>query len=76
MAHTHTYVELKVSGSAYDEIAAKLRAADYGHVFGKDGEIDMVGIALTRDGTTAKPKVVATFCPRCNFPGPDWHGDR
>lgn len=46
---THTYVELEVSAAAYDEIAGKLRAADYGHVFGSDGEIDMHGIALTRD---------------------------
>ena len=47
-SHTYTYVELEVSASAYDEIAQKLRAADYGHVFGKRGEIDMAGIALTR----------------------------
>lgn len=45
---TYTFAELKISAAAYDEIAAKLRAADYGHVFGPDGEMDMHGIALTR----------------------------
>lgn len=38
-----------MSAAAYDEIAGKLRAADYGHVFGSDGEIDMHRIALTRE---------------------------
>lgn len=45
---THTYALLPVSAGAYDEIAAKLRAADYGHCFNRDGEIDMKGLALVR----------------------------
>jgi hypothetical protein len=44
---TYTYAELEVSAAAYDEIAGKLRAADYGHAF-HDGTIDMHGIGLTR----------------------------
>jgi hypothetical protein len=46
--HTHTYVTLEISASAYDEIATALRAADYGHCFNSEGEIDMAGIAVTR----------------------------
>jgi hypothetical protein len=42
---THTYATLGVSQAAYDEIAEKLRAAEYHHAF--DGPlIDMHGIAL------------------------------
>lgn len=44
---TYTYVELEVSAAAYDEIAGKLRAADYDHAF-NDGTIDMHGIGLTK----------------------------
>lgn len=46
---THTYVRLPLSRAAYDEIAAKLRAADYDHAFGGDGEIDMHGLAVVVD---------------------------
>jgi hypothetical protein len=46
---THTFVELPVSCEAYEEIAVKLKAADYGHVFMPDGQIDMHGIALVRE---------------------------
>lgn len=48
---TYTVATLPVSAAAYDEIAAKLRAADYGHVFSGSGEtehIDMTHIALSR----------------------------
>lgn len=49
---THTYAELEISAAAYDEIAAKLRAADYGHVFieSSRGEwvINMHGIGLSK----------------------------
>ena len=44
---THTYVTLLVSEAAYDEIARKLRAAGYNHVFMDDGAIDMYGIAIS-----------------------------
>lgn len=46
---THTYVELELSQSAYDEIAKKLRDAGYDHAFGRDGEIDMHGLAVTKE---------------------------
>lgn len=51
---THTYAELEVSAAAYDEIAAKLKAAGYDHAFmsGEDvnghATIDMHGIGITR----------------------------
>lgn len=49
MRATYTYAILEVSAAAYEEIAGKLRAADYGHCFHEDGGrivIDMHGIAL------------------------------
>ncbi len=45
---THTYVLMELSPAAYDEIAAKMRAAGYDHTFNHEGEIDMHGIAVTR----------------------------
>lgn len=51
MRSTHTVAELQVSGATYDEIAKKLRDAEYDHVFGMGndaGLIDMSGIGLTR----------------------------
>ncbi|MEX0741485.1 MAG: hypothetical protein WD079_01725, partial [Phycisphaeraceae bacterium] len=48
MTHTYTYAALEVSAAAYDEIAEKLRAAEYDHAFHDDGLIDMHGIALDR----------------------------
>ena len=45
---THTFAELGLTPAAYDEIADKLRAADYGHAFMPDGAIDMHGIGITR----------------------------
>jgi len=56
---THTYAELEVSRATYDEIAQKLRAAGYQHVFINAGPpdaatptIDMHGIGLILEGTT------------------------
>jgi hypothetical protein len=46
MRTTHTIVLLDVSQSAYDEIAGKLLAAGYDHVFLDDDAIDMTGIGL------------------------------
>lgn len=51
---TYTYALLEVSPEAYDEIRKKLEAAGYQHAFGADGEIDMHGIALTRE--TGSPR--------------------
>lgn len=42
---THTYAELGISKSAYDEIVGKLRAAGYHHAF-HEGGVDMQGIGL------------------------------
>jgi hypothetical protein len=53
MRQTHTYVTLDVSRAAFDEIKAKLEAADYSDAFAVDvntgevAEIDMHGLALT-----------------------------
>jgi hypothetical protein len=52
---THTIATLEVSGPVYDEIAAKLRKADYFHVFLDDGTIDMSGIGLVRLERKKKP---------------------
>jgi hypothetical protein len=53
MTSTHTVVTMDVRAAAYDEIAAKLKAAGYDHVFWPDADgdltkIDMTGIALVR----------------------------
>lgn len=45
---SYTYVHLPVSAPAYDEIAAKLRAAGYDHCFDLEA-IDMHGLALVRE---------------------------
>lgn len=42
---THTYAILDVSRRTFEEIAAKLKAAEYHHAFDRD-VIDMHGIAL------------------------------
>ena len=43
---THTVATLEVSDRTFQEIAGKLRAAGYGHLFMSDGSIDMYGISL------------------------------
>ena len=44
---TYAYVLMEVSQATFDEIAARLRAADYRHAFHDDGAtLDMHGIAL------------------------------
>lgn len=46
---THTYATLELSQAAFDEIATKLREAQYDHAFGVDDgrpTIDMQGIAV------------------------------
>jgi len=51
---THTYALFEVSRATFDEIAAKLREADYDHAFDADGTtIDMHGIGLRAE--PAKP---------------------
>lgn len=50
---TYTYAVLDISPAAYKEIADKLHAAGYDHVFSDDPEnreiIDMNGIALREE---------------------------
>jgi hypothetical protein len=46
---THTYTLLEVSEQTYNEIATKLRAANYDHAFNEHDEIDMHGIALVKE---------------------------
>jgi hypothetical protein len=53
---THTYVTLAVSLRAYNEIKDKLVKGNYAHVFTHDNLIDMSGIALDRQLTTAQSR--------------------
>lgn len=60
LTSTHTVSTLELSPSAYEEIAGKLRAADYAHVFEDDqpgSMMDMTGIGLTR--------AVTLICKSC-----------
>ncbi len=50
-----TFVRLPISQAAFAEIAAKLRAADYGHCFLTTGEIAMDGIAVEPDPNAFMP---------------------
>ena len=43
---TYTYVEMELSRAAYDEIAGKMREAEYHQAFHDAGRIDMHGIAV------------------------------
>ncbi len=53
---SHTYAVLEVSAAAFEEIAAKLRAAGYAHAFDRD-VIDCHGIALRAvDGPHSEEK--------------------
>lgn len=57
MRTTYTYVILDLSTDAYEEIAAKLKAAGYEHAFHKDDGrivIDMHGIAVAEDSATPR----------------------
>jgi hypothetical protein len=50
MRQTHTYVTMDVPKAVYDIIREKLLAAGYEHaVDDREGELDMHGIALTRE---------------------------
>lgn len=66
---TYTFVKLEVSRAAYDEIAAKLRAADYGHVFltNYEGEkMDMHGIALQAEKVEGEQPAGPWRCFQCD----------
>jgi hypothetical protein len=55
---THTFAELDVSPSAYDEIRAKLEEAGYEHAF-IGSVIDMHGIGLVRPDTQPEGESMA-----------------
>lgn len=57
---THTYVELELSQSAYDEVRRKLAEAGYDHAFMDDGAIDMHGLGVTRAETAVR-------CTQCGW---------
>ncbi|MBR1003887.1 hypothetical protein [Bradyrhizobium liaoningense] len=59
-----TLVRLPISQAAFAEIAAKLRAADYGHCFLTTGEIAMDGIAVEPDPNAFMPPGVVEVDPR------------
>ena len=48
LRQTYTLAELDLTPDCYDEIATKLRDAEYHHCFMDDGTIDMHGIGVTR----------------------------
>lgn len=65
MRSTHTYVELELSEPAYREVADKLRAAGYDQAFGRDGAIDLHGLAAVCE----QPKHRLLRKYRCNVAG-------
>lgn len=67
---THTFATLEISAAAYDEIAAKLRAAGYVLV---NGVIDMHGIVLIQEPSEPLPLVELTQ-EQCD--GIELHGAR
>lgn len=66
---TYTYAILDVSQRSFDEIARKLRDADYHHAFDRD-VIDMHGIALRGDDRSRTHDPETRHCTRCNEPDP------
>lgn len=63
---THTYAELGLSQTAYDEIKRKLADAGYQHAFMEDGAIDMHGISVTLEHNPAPGH--ASDCATHNAP--------
>lgn len=56
--HTHTTAGLAVSAETFDEIATKLRAADYHHALHRNSDtIDMSGISLVRE-PSREPRII------------------
>jgi hypothetical protein len=66
---TYTVATLEVSAAAFDEIAAKLRAAGYDHCFDEAGLVDMTHIALVR--AQAGRLDLAIECRRRTTPNKD-----
>jgi hypothetical protein len=59
---THAVALLTISQAAFSEIAEKLRAAGYDHVFMPGGSIDLSGIALTPDPDQKFPPNIVEVC--------------
>lgn len=65
---THTFVDLEITGQAYQEIRGKLEAADYGHLLDETGRVHMTGIALIQELPAALPVTLPeTGCHNCEF---------
>jgi hypothetical protein len=67
MRSTHTFAVLEISQAAWEEIARKLRATDYGHAFVEDKTIDMHGIALRAEAADARKPVICAKCEHFLF---------
>lgn len=61
MRSTYTYVILHLSKAAYDEIAHKLKEAQYHHAFHEDGVIDMHGLAVQVEPEAKGPENEAIY---------------
>jgi hypothetical protein len=59
---THAVTVLLISQAAFSEIAEKLRAAGYDHVFMPDNAIDLSGIALVPDPNQKLPPNIVEVC--------------
>ncbi|CAG9256076.1 hypothetical protein [Paraburkholderia caribensis] len=64
---SRTVATLEISSNAFNEIADKLRAAGYNHLFMVDGSIDMYGIGLA-----CAPKPTGPVCSCNSRSGPDY----
>lgn len=62
-----TVATLEVTERTFQEIADKLRAGGYEHLFMADGTIDMYGIGLARELPAAGP-----VCTCASRSGPDY----
>lgn len=72
--YTYTVADLELSAAAYDEIAAKLKAAEYHHCFMDGGGIDMHGIAVTRREQAPPPRPLPSEPFPCGYrPLFTWH---
>lgn len=60
---THTFAELEISDTAYNEIRSKLESAGYEHAFMDDGAIDMHGIGVKKKAKPPEPEKTHS-CPR------------
>lgn len=83
---THTYVLMELPPEVHALIEKRLREAGYAHAINSEGELDMRGIALTKEpGPNRVPELHCATC-QCNklhstppIPGnpmsKSWHDD-